>query len=102
LTGLCIYLYRSRSLTYDCELELKLAEQNLNPGSSFHVYKWLHACRVGICDIHVKQKISVINEMRQKNFKTESLGLRKTLLNTVNFCLSSGRSFPNFRPFFMP
>jgi hypothetical protein len=48
---------------------------------------------LGNCDIGVKQKISIINEMKRNKMKwimimkTESLGLRKTLLNTVNFHL---------------
>ncbi len=39
--------------------------------------------------------------MRQNYVKTESLGPRKTLLNTKNFCKSSGQSLHSFCPFFM-
>jgi hypothetical protein len=43
---------------------------------------------LGNCNIWVEQKILVIkwDEMRQNFTKTESLGPRKTSLNTVNFC----------------
>ncbi len=39
------------------------------------------------------------DKTRPNFVKTESLGLWKTLLNTVNFCLSSGQSLINFWPF---
>ncbi len=42
---------------------------------------------IGNCNIHVKQKILVINETKQDKIfvKTKSLGLRKSSLNTMNF-----------------
>ncbi len=40
------------------------------------------------------------DEMRWHFVKTKSLGLRKPLLNTLNFRLSYGQNLPNFWPFF--
>jgi hypothetical protein len=57
---------------------------------------------LGNCDIHLNQKISVLNEMKQNNFvKTERKAPRKFLLNTTNFCSSSEQNLPNFHTFFM-
>jgi hypothetical protein len=70
---------------------------SLAPFNQTEGHSWL----MGICKLQLKRQILFIKETKQNCVKTESEGLRKLLVNTVNFCESFGQNLTNFHPFFM-
>ncbi len=97
-------------INYDCKTFIVRAIGLLNIGVGCQWWFCLWWKVIGLIIsrlMYIKGKVTMIdfgdkqNEMIWNFIKTKSLGLRKTSLNTVNFCSSTRQSLHNFHTFFM-